>query len=54
MNELPAPLRAALPMAGRALELALERVLALDPETRSALSTLDGRRASASASGRAC
>ncbi|MCK7592493.1 ubiquinone biosynthesis accessory factor UbiJ [Pseudomarimonas salicorniae] len=44
MNELPAPLRAALPMAGRALEAALDRVLALDPETRAALPTLDGRR----------
>lgn len=31
------------PLAGRALELALERMLALDPDTRDALSALDGR-----------
>ena len=30
--------------AGRALEAALARALALDPETREALSRLDGRR----------
>lgn len=36
----PHPLRAAL---GRALELALERALALDPETRAALAALEGR-----------
>lgn len=44
MTDLPAPLRAALPAAGRALEAALDRVLALDPDTRSALAALDGRR----------
>lgn len=32
------------PLAGRALEAALNRALALDPETRSALTALDGRR----------
>ena len=44
MNALPAPLRALLPTAGRALEAALDRVLALDAETRAALPALDGRR----------
>ncbi len=32
------------PIAGRALESALNRLLALDPETRTALSALEGRR----------
>lgn len=32
------------PIAGRALEAALNRLLALDPETRAALSALEGRR----------
>jgi ubiquinone biosynthesis protein UbiJ len=32
------------PLAGRALEAALNRFLALDPETQSALQALDGRR----------
>ena len=32
------------PIAGRALEAALNRLLALDPETRTALSALEGRR----------
>ena len=32
------------PLAGRALEAALNRALALDPETRAGLRTLDGRR----------
>lgn len=42
MSELPPPdpIRAAL---GRALELVLERALALDPGTRAALAPLDGR-----------
>ncbi len=31
------------PLAGRALEMALNRALALDPETRHALAALDGR-----------
>ena len=33
------------PLAGRALEAALNRALALDPETRAGLRALDGRRA---------
>jgi ubiquinone biosynthesis protein UbiJ len=32
------------PIAGRALEAALDRLLALDPETQAALSALEGRR----------
>lgn len=42
MNDVPAahPLRAVL---GRALEFALERALALDPQTRAALGALEGR-----------
>jgi ubiquinone biosynthesis protein UbiJ len=44
MNALPAPLRAALPAAGRALEAALNRVLALDPDTCARLAALSGRR----------
>jgi ubiquinone biosynthesis accessory factor UbiJ len=32
------------PIAGRALEVALNQLLALDPETREALAALDGRR----------
>lgn len=44
MNDLPSPLRAALPAAGRALELALNRALALDPDTQASLSSLSGRR----------
>jgi ubiquinone biosynthesis accessory factor UbiJ len=41
MTDFPAhPLRAAF---GRALEFALERALALDPQTRAALAALDGR-----------
>lgn len=38
------PFAALKPLAGRALEAALARALALDPETRSALARLDGRR----------
>ena len=38
------PLAALKPLAGRALETALNRALALDPETREALRALDGRR----------
>ncbi|WP_240096636.1 ubiquinone biosynthesis accessory factor UbiJ [Thermomonas flagellata] len=34
------------PLAGRALERALNRLLALDPDTRAALAALDGRRVS--------
>ncbi|GAB2504143.1 ubiquinone biosynthesis accessory factor UbiJ [Lysobacter humi (ex Lee et al. 2017)] len=38
------PLDALKPLAGRALEAALNRALALDPETRDSLRSLDGRR----------
>ncbi|GAA5066709.1 ubiquinone biosynthesis accessory factor UbiJ [Lysobacter panacisoli] len=38
------PLAALKPLAGRALETALNRALALDPDTRDSLRTLDGRR----------
>lgn len=44
MTAIPSPLRALLPLAGRALEGVLNRTLALDPDTRAALRTLDGRR----------
>src|SRR5690242_3855254 len=40
----PSPLDALKPLAGRALEGVLNRVLALDPDTREALRRLDGRR----------
>lgn len=40
----PSPFDALKPAAGRALEAALNRAVALDPETRAALSVLDGRR----------
>lgn len=40
----PSPLSALKPMAGRALQGALNRALALDPETRESLALLDGRR----------
>jgi len=42
----PSPFDALKPMAGRALEAALNRALALDPDTRDALKSLDGRRIS--------
>ena len=42
----PSPLDALKPLAGRALEAALNRMLALDPETRASLRKLDGRRIS--------
>jgi ubiquinone biosynthesis protein UbiJ len=38
------PLNSLKPLAGRALELALERLLALDPETAAALAGLEGKR----------
>jgi ubiquinone biosynthesis protein UbiJ len=38
------PLAALKPLAGRALETALNRALALDPETRDSLRALEGRR----------
>lgn len=45
MNQpAPSPFDAFKPMAGRALELALNRVIALDPESRAALDALEGRR----------
>ncbi len=40
----PSPLNVIKPLAGRALEVALNRALALDPDTRTALATLDGQR----------
>jgi ubiquinone biosynthesis protein UbiJ len=40
----PSPLSALKPLAGRALEAALNRALALDPDTRDGLRPLDGRR----------
>lgn len=44
MNDQRSPLDALKPLAGRTLEAALNRALALDPETRDALRALDGRR----------
>lgn len=44
MDARPSPLNALKPLAGRALESALNRALALDPETRDGLRGLDGRR----------
>src|SRR5688572_24952593 len=44
MNARPSPLDALKPIAGRALEMALNRVVALDPETREALGKLEGKR----------
>ena len=44
MNARPSPLDALKPIAGRALELALNRLVALDPDTRAALDRLDGKR----------
>lgn len=40
----PSPLAALKPLAGRALQTALNRALALDPQTRESLAALDGRR----------
>lgn len=40
----PSPLDAFKPAAGRVLEAALNRAVALDPDTRAALPALDGRR----------
>lgn len=40
----PSPFDALKPLAGRALEIALNRLLALDPDSQAALATLDGRR----------
>jgi len=43
MASPPSPFDALKPVAGRALETALNRAIALDAETRAALSRLDGR-----------
>lgn len=40
----PSPFDTLKPLAGRALEVVLNRALALDPDTRAALAGLDGRR----------
>ncbi len=42
--EPPSLLQGLKPIAGRALELALEQLLVLDPDTREALKALEGRR----------
>jgi ubiquinone biosynthesis protein UbiJ len=44
MVATPSPLDALKPLAGRALEAALNRMLALDPDTRAQVAKLDGRR----------
>ncbi|HEY4583146.1 MAG TPA: SCP2 sterol-binding domain-containing protein, partial [Lysobacter sp.] len=44
MTESRTPLDSLKPLAGRALEAALNRALALDPDTRDGLRGLDGRR----------
>ena len=44
MTQRPSPLDFLKPLAGRALQAALNRALALDPETRDGLRALDGRR----------
>lgn len=44
MNDQRSPLDALKPLAGRTLEAALNRALALDPDTRAGLAALDGRR----------
>ncbi|MDR2873124.1 MAG: SCP2 sterol-binding domain-containing protein [Xanthomonadaceae bacterium] len=43
---MPLPLDILKPLAGRVLESALNRILALDPETQQALDALNGRRVS--------
>lgn len=43
MAPTPSPLSGLKPLAGRALESALDRALSLDDDTRQALSRLDGR-----------
>lgn len=44
MTDTRTPLDSLKPLAGRALEAALNRALALDPDTRDGLRALDGRR----------
>ena len=46
MSTTRTPFDSLKPLAGRALEAALNRLLALDPDTRAAVSRLDGRRIS--------
>jgi ubiquinone biosynthesis protein UbiJ len=46
MSSTRTPFDSLKPLAGRALEIALNRVLALDPDTRIELSKLEGRRIS--------
>lgn len=43
MTDRASPLDSLKPLAGRALEAALNRALALDPDTRESLRSLDGR-----------
>jgi len=43
MASTPSPFDALKPIAGRALEIALNRAIALDADTRAALARLDGR-----------
>ncbi len=43
---MPTPFDALKPLAGRALEVALNRAVTLDPDTRAALASMDGRRIS--------
>ena len=44
MNPRSSPLDTLKPLAGRALEVALNRLLSFDPDTRAALKKLDGQR----------
>ncbi len=44
MEARPSPLDSLKPLAGRALELALGRLLALDPDTEARLAALEGKR----------
>lgn len=44
MDARPSPLDALKPIAGRALEIAFDRLLSLDPKTRAALAKLEGKR----------
>jgi len=46
MRRMPTPFDALKPLAGRALEAALNRAVALDPDTRMVLASMDGRRIS--------
>src|SRR6476646_10547692 len=44
MEARPSPLDSLKPLAGRALEIALGRLLALDPDTEAKLAALEGKR----------